>query len=159
MLKKIEAVLSVIWEDNHNTMASMNTEIKDFISTMTAVAKDLQEKAHQKEEDQYERVCWEKTFVLAQMRPDSRDKEIGELIRKRATDAKIIALLKEQLKDYKQNGADAEELDELLQAREEEAVEAVCCGGDQEDRWQEIIDEGREQVFDEVKEWLNKKCW
>jgi len=141
-------------------MASMNTEIKDFISTMTAVAKDLQEKAHQKEEEEYERVSWEQTFVLAQMRPDSRDKEIGELIRKRAIDAEIIALLKEQLKDYKQNGADAEELDEMLQAREEEVLEAVCSGGEQEDRWQEIIDEGREQVFDEVKEWADKKkCW
>ena len=141
-------------------MASMNTEIKDFISTMTAFATDLHEKEEAKLLLGMRHVEVTDETKLAQMRPDSRDKEIGELIRKRAIDAQIIALLKEQLKDYKKNGANAEELDEMLQAREEEVLEAVCSGGEQEDRWQEIIDEGREQVFDEVKEWADKKkCW
>jgi len=87
------------------------------------------------------------------MRPDSRDKEIGELIRKRAIDAQIIALLKEQLKDYKENGANAEELDEMLQAREEEVLDSLYDGGEFDEHYHKIIDIGREQFFEELREW------
>ena len=137
-------------------MASMNTEIKDFISTMTAFATDLHEKEEAKLLLGMRHVEVTDETKLAQMRPDSRDKEIGELIRKRAIDAQIIALLKEQLKDYKQNGANAEELDEMLQAREEEVLDSLYDGGEFDEEYHKIIDIGREQFFEELRAWAKR---
>ena len=86
-----------------------------------------------------------------------RDKTIAELTRTSDCDAKMIAELKKQLKDYKDNGYDEEELQEQLQAKEEEVLDGVCCGGEWSDKWQEIVDEGRCDVLREIKEWATDK--
>ena len=86
-----------------------------------------------------------------------RDKTIAELTRTSDCDAKMIAELKKQLKDYKDNGYDEEELQEQLEAKEEEVLDGVCCGGEWSDKWQEIVDEGRCDVLREMKEWATDK--
>ena len=86
-----------------------------------------------------------------------RDKTIAELTRKSDCDAKMIAELKKQLKDYKDNGYDEEELQEQLKEKEEEVLDGLYCGGEWSYKWQEIVDEGRCDVLREIKEWATDK--
>ena len=83
-------------------------------------------------------------------------KERKELIRKRDCDARIIAELTDQLNDYKENGCNEEELLEKLQEKEEEVLEGLYSGGEFDEKYYEIHNEGRSEVYYELGRWTER---
>ena len=83
-------------------------------------------------------------------------KERKELIRKRDCDARIIAELTDQLNDYKENGCNEEELLEQLQEKEQEVLDGMYSGGEFDDKYFEIIKEGKDEVYYELRMWAKR---
>jgi hypothetical protein len=83
-------------------------------------------------------------------------KERKELIRKRDCDARIIAELKNQLNDYKENGCNEEELLEQLNQKEEEVLSELYAGGEFDEKYYEILNEGKGEVYYELGRWTER---
>ena len=83
-------------------------------------------------------------------------KERKELIRKRDGDAQIIAELKKQLQDYKDNGCNEEELEDKLQEKEEEVLDGLYSGGEFDEKYYEILKEGKDVVYYELRMWAKR---
>jgi hypothetical protein len=83
-------------------------------------------------------------------------KERKELIRKRDCDARIIAELTDQLNDYKENGCNEEEMEEKLQEKEQEVLEGLYSGGEFDEKYYEIIKQGKEEVYYELRMWAKR---
>ena len=83
-------------------------------------------------------------------------KERKELFRKRDGDARIIAELKKQLDDYKENGCNEEELLEQLQEKEQEVLDGMYSGGEYDDKYYEILKEGKDEVYYELRLWAKR---
>ena len=82
--------------------------------------------------------------------------ERKELFRKRDGDARIIAELKKQLNDYKENGCNEEELLEQLQEKEQEVLDGMYSGGEYDDKYYEILKEGKDEVYYELRLWAKR---
>ena len=83
-------------------------------------------------------------------------KERKELTRKRDGDARIIAELKKQLQDYKDNGCNEEELEDKLNEKEEEVLEGLYSGGEFDEKYYEILKEGKDEVYYELRMWAKR---
>ena len=83
-------------------------------------------------------------------------KERKELIRKRDCDARIIAELTDQLNDYKENGCNEEELLEQLNQKEEEVLSELYSGGEFDEKYYEILKEGKDEVYYELRLWAKR---
>ena len=79
-------------------------------------------------------------------------KERNELVRKAKGNDELIAELKKQLKDYKDNGYDADEMEEKLEERETEILDELREGGEFDEQYCGIIIEGRRQILDALME-------
>ena len=83
-------------------------------------------------------------------------KERKELFRKRDGDARIIAELKKQLNEYKENGCNEEELLEQLQEKEQEVLNELYAGGEFDEKYYEILNEGKGEVYYELGRWTER---
>jgi len=79
-------------------------------------------------------------------------KEREEFVRKAKVTDELITELKRQLKDYKDNSYDAEEMEEKLEEREREILDELREGGEFDEQYCEIILEGRRQILDALME-------
>jgi len=90
-----------------------------------------------------------------------RDKEIADLKKKleekemlvRKQD-KQIAFLHKKLKDYQDNSYNEEQMDEKLEEKEQQVLDGLYCGGEFDETFCEIINEGRGEVYYEMGLWL-----
>ena len=83
-------------------------------------------------------------------------KERKELFRKRDGDARIIAELTKQLNEYKENGCNEEELEEKLEEKEQEVLDGLYSGGEFDEKYYEIIKEGKDEVYYELRMWAKR---
>ena len=83
--------------------------------------------------------------------------EREEMFRQLAIRDKEIADLKKKLKDYEDNSYNEEQMDEKLEEKEEEVLEGLYCGGEFDEKYCEIINEGRGEVYYEMGLWLKHK--
>ena len=81
--------------------------------------------------------------------------EIDGVVRKRVEDdKKEIADLKKKLKHYEDNYYNEEQMDEKLEEKEQEVLEGLYCGGEFDEKYCELIDEGKSEVYDNLGNWL-----
>ncbi len=79
-------------------------------------------------------------------------KERNELVRKAKVTDELIAELKKQLKDYHDNSYNGDEMEEKLEEREEEILDGLYVGGEFDEKYCEIILEGRREILDALME-------
>jgi len=79
-------------------------------------------------------------------------KERSEFVRKAKCANELTAELKKQLKDYKDNSYNEEEMEEKLQEREEEVLDGLCAGGEFDEKYCDIILEGRREILEALND-------
>jgi len=116
-----------------------DTKHKD---TATLIVKEAIEKHHARfgksQHDNYLFLEVEREELLRQLR--SRDKQ--------------IAFLHKKLKDYEDNSYNEEQMEEKLEEKEKQVLDGLYCGGEFDETFREIINEGRGEVYYEMGLWL-----
>ena len=80
--------------------------------------------------------------------------EREEMFRQLANRDKQIAFLHKKLKDYQDNSYNEEQMDEKLEEKEQQVLEGLYCGGEFDEKYCELIDEGKSEVYDNLGNWL-----